>query len=401
MVETSMARPEYETKCSFCGKASAKVPYLIAGIAGSICAECIDLVYSEALLHEKPAKLETDVSPQGIVEYLNQHVVGQDRAKKVLAVSVFNHIKRCFSGLSEKIDKSNVFILGPSGSGKTLLLSKIAEYVDLPFAHIDASTITEVGYVGEDPESCLVRLLQAAEGNVEAAQCGIVFIDEADKLVSSESGGQRDIKGKGVQQSLLRMIEGDIVSVNPTGKKKNGQDPLEMINTKNILFVLGGAFTGLKDMMKPKELGIGSINLFKDRAVKATDLVKYGMIPELVGRVPVIAELDPLSEDQMVAILTEPKNSLVSQYKLMLEHDGIALKFEPAFLKEVARRALAEGTGARGLRTLLEQSLLQIMYDAPKTGAESKKANESEVAKVGAEKQLVTVTVTKKHLPDG
>jgi ATP-dependent Clp protease ATP-binding subunit ClpX len=369
-----------EQKCSFCGAPAAQVKALVQGINEgiSICGDCVDLCAAEIADAERKTTEKIEITPKAVLKHLNQYVVGQDEAKKILAVAIYNHYKRVFSKLKARVSKSNVFLIGPSGTGKTLLVEKIADYLDLPFAIVDATTITEAGYVGEDPEMMLARLIQSANGNLELAEKGIIYIDEADKLAKRGTGGQRDIKGEGVQQSLLKMIEGDVVAVNPNGRKKNSNDPVEYMNTKDILFILGGAFVGLKQN-GAKRIGIGADHDAKEKSPATTkDLVDFGMIPELVGRVPVIAELDQLTVEQMVRVLVEPKDSLTKQYQALLAEDAVSLKFEGSFLREIAERAMAQGTGARGLRSIMESALLELMFEAP----ERKKKNRADLAAV-------------------
>lgn len=373
-----------ELRCSFCGAASNEVEKLIKGVSlinginAYICNVCIsdgfDLIQEHKSLKKSSVgrkSLKSDYpTPKEIVVHLEQFVIGQQRAKKILAVGVYNHYKRIGKSTKTELSKANIMIVGPTGSGKTHIVENIAKFLKVPFATVDATSLTEAGYVGDDVDSILVRLLQSADGDVKKAERGIVYIDEIDKIAVRESRG-RDIGGEGVQQSLLKMLEGSAVTISTTGKK-NGHGPQEQIETKNILFICGGAFSGMTDKSNhaKKTLGLsaGSAEQKKEEAeekVKAKDLVKYGMIPEFVGRFPVLAELKALAIEDMVKILTEPKNSIVKQYQELLMLDGVKLEFTQEFLEEVAKKATAEGTGARGLRAIMEPVLTDIMFDAP------------------------------------
>jgi ATP-dependent Clp protease ATP-binding subunit ClpX len=354
--------------CSFCGLPHDQARVIVMGITASICDDCTISCGEEiAATERKDVKAsEQDYTPSKIVNYLDRFVIGQRDAKKQLAVAVSNHYKRCFEKLKTPVDKSNMWLIGGTGTGKTLLLTTVAKYLDIPFVAVDCTSITSSGYVGDDTEMILSRLLKAAEGSIGAAEKGIVLLDEVDKLAASDDGFGRDIKGRGVQQELLKMIEGDVVSINPTGKKKNGSDPIEHINTKDILFVLGGAFVGLRELIQPKNMGIGS-SLEKEavRPIIPNDLVRYGMLPELIGRVPIIAETEPLSVESMVRILTEPNDAITKQYQALLLLDGVSLKFSPEFLTGVAKKALEMNVGARAIRSIIEKALLELMFKAP------------------------------------
>lgn len=364
-----------EPTCSFCRLPSSKVTRLIRGASPEvhICDACVldavDLIEEHRTLELKDdekgvQKAKGRPKPSEIVAHLNQYVIGQDEAKKALAVAVYNHYKRIGKNTKTELGKSNVLIVGPTGSGKTHIVETIAKFLDVPFAVADATSITEAGYIGDDVESVLVRLVQASDGDIQKAERGIIYIDEIDKIASREGSG-RDVSGEGVQQGLLKMLEGNNVSINPNGKK-NANAPQEMINTKEILFICGGAFGSITDTEnKPKSMGISEDRPEEYKPVSRKDLVAFGMIPEFVGRFAVLTQLTALREQDMVKILTEPKNSLTKQYTEMLEMDGVKLKFTEEFLLEVAKAAKKEGTGARGLRGILEPVLTDIMFRAP------------------------------------
>jgi len=362
-----------DPKCAFCGLSSTKVQKLVRGIGEvHICNNCVvdafDLV-EESIAEEakESGKKKFDKpTPKQIIAHLNQYVIGQDQAKKVLAVSVYNHYKRIGKGTKSDLGKSNVLLIGPTGSGKTLLAETIAKFLEVPFATADATSMTEAGYVGDDVESVLVRLVQNSGGDVEKAERGIVYIDEIDKIATKDSRG-RDVSGEGVQQGLLKMLEGSVVSINPSGKK-TANSPEMQINTKNILFICGGAFSGITDdSQKPRTLGIAAWDTSEQKRVpfRHRDLIKYGMIPEFVGRFALLAQLESLSNDDLIKILTEPKNAITKQYTELLGIDGMKITFTPEFLIEVAKRAVDEGTGARGLRSIVEPLLLDLMVEAP------------------------------------
>ena len=378
-----LKKPRNTVSCSFCGKGVGQVDKIITGPSVHICNECVGLC-NEVLEEENKQEPNLDghplPKPAEIKAHLDEHVIGQDRAKKALSVAVYNHYKRVHSGGSDvELSKSNILLLGPTGTGKTLLAETLARILEVPFAIVDATVLTEAGYVGEDVENILVRILQAADYDVAKAERGILFIDEVDKIArkSGNPSITRDVSGEGVQQELLKILEGTVSGVPPKGGRKHPEQPLVQINTRNILFICGGAFDGLDKTISARvgrrAMGFGAKGEAASELtpgqllarVEPEDLIQYGLIPELIGRLPVVSTLHPLSNDALLAILEKPKNALVRQYQKLFEMDGMSLSFEEMALRKVVELTQEKSMGARGLRAVLETAMFEIMFELP------------------------------------